>query len=329
MENTMQEIKVRDRIRFDENDCYYHIMNHAVYMQYAKVWKDVDKEMLMRMMKNLSLFYTVEIISFCIMSNHYHLVVHAPKEVPGLEEVKRRWRAYNDTKGEWKSEKEPDWNDEELVDTMAKRMRNISWLASDLQRFFSIWYNDKEKRRGTLWAKRFKSVVLEQGRAVWECIKYVEMNPLRAKLVKDSADYRFSSFGEYCGTGKHPFLTNFSRHLRYYWGDEGKYWSPQEVCDELMKVFNECFMGEAKLVYDDNKSTNNYKNKPNSSTKDVELVTKYRKCKHFTQGKILGSKLFIFDKTGKFFGAEKQKKMKLEEISEDGELNSYGKLPKP
>ena len=54
-------------------------------------------------------------------------------------------------------------------------------------------------------------IVLEAGLAVWNCWKYVEMNPVRAGIVANPADYRFCSFGEWSATGKHPFAETVQR----------------------------------------------------------------------------------------------------------------------
>ena len=48
---------------------------------------------------------------------------------------------------------------------------------------------------------------------MWDCWKYIEMNPVRAGLVDDPADYRFCSFGQWCATGEHPYEQDVSRHM--------------------------------------------------------------------------------------------------------------------
>jgi len=60
---------------------------------------------------------------------------------------------------------------------------------------------------------RFKSVILESGKAVWKCIRYVEMNPVRAEICEAPEDYRFSTWGRAAGSGRHPFAENLIRHM--------------------------------------------------------------------------------------------------------------------
>ena len=49
------------------------------------------------------------------------------------------------------------------------RMRDVSWCMRHLQHLYSIWYNHSRpiRRRGPLWAGRFKNTVLEDGAALW------------------------------------------------------------------------------------------------------------------------------------------------------------------
>jgi hypothetical protein len=57
-------------------------------------------------------------------------------------------------------------------------------------------------RTGTLWEERFKSVIVESGMATRTMAAYTDLNPVRAGIVKDPADYHWSSYGEAVGGGK-------------------------------------------------------------------------------------------------------------------------------
>ncbi len=54
---------------------------------------------------------------------------------------------------------------------------------------------------GTLWEGRFKSVLVEEGVAARAMAAYIDLNPVRAGMVTDPADYRWSSYGEAMGGG--------------------------------------------------------------------------------------------------------------------------------
>jgi hypothetical protein len=142
------------------------------------------------------------------MSNHFHIILQAPAEVPSEEETAARYTAFH--KG--KREIHPGT---EVCAEWAIRLRDVSWFMSHFQHLCTAWYNRTRpvRRRGPLWAGRFKNTVLEPGRALWACWAYVECNPVRAKIVADPADYRFCSYGEWAQTGRHPFADAVARFL--------------------------------------------------------------------------------------------------------------------
>ena len=134
--------------------------------------------------------YTVRIVAYQVMSNHFHLLLQVPAEPPSEEETARRFAAFHGgrrklcpgTKAcrQWQA-----------------RLRDVSWCMRHIQHLYSAWYNRSRpvRRRGPLWAGRFKNTVLEDGAALWACWSYIECNPVRAGLVADAADYRFCSYG--------------------------------------------------------------------------------------------------------------------------------------
>ena len=67
---------------------------------------------------------------------------------------------------------------------------------------FTFWYNEKHGTVGTFWAERFRSVVVEADTEAQRMVAaYIDLNPVRAGLVEDAADYGFSGFGEACAGG--------------------------------------------------------------------------------------------------------------------------------
>jgi hypothetical protein len=62
-----------------------------------------------------------------------------------------------------------------------------------LQSKIARWYNVAHNRRGRFWADRFKSVLLEDEKAVFDCLLYIELNPVRAGIVEQPEDYEGSS----------------------------------------------------------------------------------------------------------------------------------------
>ena len=173
----------------------------------------------------------VEILSYAVLGNHYHVVLFAPHELPSEQ-------AALDGYAELYGARRPPATADSL-DDWRRNSRDVSFFCFQLQIRFTTWFNRKrsgEKRTGTIWNGRFKSTILEgkgTNSAVWSCLKYVELNPVRAGIVADPADYRWSSWGSSCGSGVHPFAAAFESHLVRLKGCIADSWEP----GELYRVF--------------------------------------------------------------------------------------------
>ncbi|MFU8849368.1 MAG: transposase, partial [Opitutales bacterium] len=81
------------------------------------------------------------------------------------------------------------------------RMHSLSEFMKTLLQRFTRWFNRQKKRSGTLWEERFKSVIVESGIPARTVAAYIDLNPVRAGMAADPADYRWSSYGEAVGAG--------------------------------------------------------------------------------------------------------------------------------
>ncbi|MBT3289661.1 MAG: hypothetical protein HN380_20110 [Victivallales bacterium] len=59
------------RIRYDREDCYYHLMNRVAGEPGHYPLGDVEKETLFRLAVDLSRFYSLDLLSVVVMGNHY------------------------------------------------------------------------------------------------------------------------------------------------------------------------------------------------------------------------------------------------------------------
>ncbi len=82
------------------------------------------------------------------------------------------------------------------------RMQDLGEFMKGLLQRFTQWFNRAHTRTGTLWEDRFKNVIVEDGVAARTISAYIDLNPVRAGMLKDQADYRWSSYGEALGGGK-------------------------------------------------------------------------------------------------------------------------------
>jgi putative transposase len=69
------------------------------------------------------------------------------------------------------------------------------------------YFNDSQGRTGTLWEGRYRSTLIETGRYLLACMAYLDLNPVRAGLVKEAGAYPWSSHGHYVGLRSDKMLT--------------------------------------------------------------------------------------------------------------------------
>ncbi len=71
----------------------------------------------------------------------------------------------------------------------------VSRMMQTLGRRYVRYFNNTYNRTGTLWEGRFKSCLVDTERYFMTCQQYIEMNPVRASMVDEPADYHWSSYG--------------------------------------------------------------------------------------------------------------------------------------
>lgn len=254
-------------------DTYYHLCSRVAGSKGHYPFTRADKQAGIRIVKELCEYFCVEPISVAWMGNHWHLVLFVPGTPPSREEAAGRYNAHYGKKGRYL---DPD--DTALCDLVRHQLTDISQFMRQVQQKFTWYINKTHNRRGTLWAERFKSTILEEEEALWNCVAYIELNPVRAGLVKNPGQYRHSTWGHYCGTGKHLFGDNFTRHLRAYLGEEAAAWSDDEVCIKFSELMERIIAAERTA-----------KGRPDFHP-DICLL---RKTRYWTHGMIIGSHSFV------------------------------------
>jgi putative transposase len=76
-----------------------------------------------------------------------------------------------------------------------ERPDSASSLMKHLGQRYTQYFNRKSGRTGTLWEGRYRSCLAESAEYVLACYRYIEMNPVRAGMVSQPRDYRWSSHG--------------------------------------------------------------------------------------------------------------------------------------
>jgi REP element-mobilizing transposase RayT len=172
-----------------------------------RLFGDREKEILRKMLWQVSDFCGVEILTYCVMSNHFHVLVRVfdGQEVSDAELMRRYQVLYpKPTKYQEASAAqmakilEEGGEEAELIrGKLRARMGDVSEFMKAVKQRFSVWYNRSHERFGTLWAERFKSVLVEgKGNALQTMAAYIDLNPVRAGIVEDPKDYRFCGYAE-------------------------------------------------------------------------------------------------------------------------------------
>lgn len=195
----MRRIKVRGGV------AVYHCMSRTV--NGARLFEHRDKEVLRKMIHQISDFCGVQVLTYCILSNHFHILVRVADEaVVSDRELMRRFKVLYPKPTKYQAAsaalmeaqlKEGGEAAEAIRVRLLARMSDVSEFMKSVKQRFSVWYNRSHERYGTLWAERFKSVLVEgKGNPLQTMAAYIDLNPVRAGLVEDPKEYRFCGYAE-------------------------------------------------------------------------------------------------------------------------------------
>ncbi|PAW60023.1 MAG: hypothetical protein B9S37_11320 [Verrucomicrobiia bacterium Tous-C3TDCM] len=189
----------------------YHCISRVVDRRF--VFGDIEREQFRSYMRMYENFSGIRVLAYCVMSNHIHLLLEIPPMPEGGlsdEQLLQRLRAIYNTATVAEVELQLIAARTKGLSTMADeihqrytyRMHNLSQYMKTVMQRMTQWYNRQNERSGTLWEERFKSVIVEIGIAARMMAAYIDLNPVRAGMVTDPADYHWSSYGEAIGGGK-------------------------------------------------------------------------------------------------------------------------------
>ncbi len=197
-----------------ESYCY-HVMSRTCGGEVF--FDDVEKEALRRVIWRMAEFSGIKVLTYCLMGNHFHLLAEVPHrqtwlqrfdgpqgEAKLLEHLSTLYsRAYvsllRDELADLRARGLSALADQRVA-ALKKRFCDLSLFVKEVKERFSRWFNKRRGRRGTLWMDRFKSVLVEgQGEPLRTMAAYIDLNPVRAGLVKDPKDYRWCGYAEALG----------------------------------------------------------------------------------------------------------------------------------
>ena len=286
----------------------YHCMSRTVNGEHCI--DDTAKEILRKQFWQIADFCGVQILTYAIMSNHFHVLVRVPqKTIPDDRELLRRFQVLHPKPSVYQTARieviaEQLKNGDPAADEWRKQqlelMGDVSQFMKLLKQRFSIWFNRNHNRFGPFWAERFKSVLVEgRGNVTATMSAYIDLNPVRAGLVSDPKDYRFYGYAEAVAGNKSAQAGiaaifdissgNVSEKTRAIWHDaRGSY---------RMMLFGAGAVSRANKV----------SITPETLAKVVEengtlpLPTVLRcRIRYFTEGAVLGSKAFVTEQLASY-----------------------------
>ena len=264
----------------------YHVISRTALN--GLPFKDVDKDKLLSIIRRYSKLFFVEILGFSLMSNHFHLVVRMlPENRFTVDEVIKRLQNHYGV--------DMDVPDERIPYYKAK-LSGLANLMKEIKQTFSVYYNRKYRRRGTLWGERFKSVIVENGETLVNCLAYVELNPIRAGLVEKPEDYRWNSLGYHAQTGNRDGFLSLDFGVAEFGVADA---------DERLRLYRR-FVYEAGAIDHPNKPTAQKIRKSvlrkarNKDFKPTRMERFLIRTRYFTDSGVIGSKAFVWESFKQF-----------------------------
>lgn len=286
----------------DGKGAIYHCMSRTVAGEF--LFGDREKRALQKQLWKTVTFCGLELITYCLMDNHFHVVARIPnvdsQMIPN-EELARRFEVMHDGV-DLRSQNKVRLMRAKLLgggeaalrarEHLLRQMHDISMFMKLLKQRFSIWFNQTHDRFGTLWADRYKSVLVEDsGKALLMTCLYVDLNPVRAGVVDAPEDYKYCGFSEASG-GNQTLVANLRRVVARF--------APANAdLPEVLRLYRNRLYGRGtsrgnKRTYEgqlDRKKAD----QAMAQTGDPEVMHELLLCRNriITDSQILGSESFV------------------------------------
>ena len=194
-----------NRLLRPDTESYYHCIDRVVDRK--RCLRDAERHHFRRWMRRLERFCGVQVVTYCLMENHFHLLVRVPcrekmlaaepltearlrellpliyggRELLGaVQELDRA--AQQDSTGKWLAE---------ILARYEARRFSLSIFLKELKQRYTRWHNRRHRRNGTLWEDRFRSVLVEGDERLRNPYAAIVVDPARHPHVDAAASQAF------------------------------------------------------------------------------------------------------------------------------------------
>ena len=213
---------------------YYHCVSRVVDRQFH--FGDKETQQFVEVLRRWEAFCGVQVVTYCVMSNHFHILVEVPAppaNLPTDEELIAKVEAASGVVAagnlrqmleRLRAQCGPETVEAEVAAVrgrVLRRMWDVSEFMKAVKQQFTQWFNRTHQRRGTLWEGRFHSVLVEGAPAAGAgkasdtapshrggspalatIACYIDLNPVRAGIAQAPEDYRWSGYAEAVAGGR-------------------------------------------------------------------------------------------------------------------------------
>ena len=285
------------RLIINDETAVYHVMSRTALDGFPLA--DIEKDFMLDLFRRYSALYLVEILGFCLMGNHFHILVRMFPEYKFTDDdIKKRYESFYGNNRVFAAGQIP---------SLRAKLSSLSEFIREIKVRFARYYNRRHHRRGYFWGDRFKSIIVENGETLINCLAYIDLNPLRAGLVERPEDYRWNSLGYHIQTGnKDNFLSldfglkefgimdaeeRLKQYRRYVY-EAGALDRPEKMVTEVI---------DSKVL-----------EKERENDFELNRVRRFRyRTRYFTDSGIIGTKEFVSENYQRFKGVFMSKREKI------------------
>ena len=193
--------------RDKNSETVHHLVSRIAHRVYFL--KEDERMDFLDIVRRAAEFTGVELLGWCVMTNHFHLLVYLPAPpIVDEDEVLRRYgilkgaKATDDMVVRFESWRRNGDSGERLVagwvDRQRRRMYDVGCFMKIVKQWFTEEYNRRNAHKGTLWESAyFDRIVPRSEDEMAKCLGYIHLNPIRSADTDRFDGYAWSSYSAF------------------------------------------------------------------------------------------------------------------------------------